>query len=85
MALTQTHLVTGFQIRNVVIPNQHIFHMLDLDFIIFVTSKLIGVVTPSANLKPLDITGLLEIFANIAVAHEKHSNAHNFSFPTAKK
>ena len=33
------------------------FHKLDLDFIIFVTSRLTGVVALPSNLKNLDITG----------------------------
>ena len=59
-------LIGKLQIRDVVISNQHIvhivdtlfvFHKLDLDFKIFVTSRLTGVVELPSSLKKLDITG----------------------------
>ena len=59
-------LIGKLQIRNVVISNQYIFnivdilfvfHKLDLDFKIFVTSRLTGVVALPSSLKSIDITG----------------------------
>ena len=58
-------LIGKLQIRNIVISNQHIVHIvdtlfvfykLDLDFKIFVTSRLTGVVALPSNRKNLDIT-----------------------------